>query len=108
MHRQLWSLPVDALKIHRSFVARMSDPDVDDELSGMLMLARAFRLGCVAEGVETEDQFRRARAASLRTITGFFHSPAVSSDRFEWMLRAGRYVRTGKPAVGGAGAAYDA
>jgi EAL domain-containing protein (putative c-di-GMP-specific phosphodiesterase class I) len=94
MHRQLWSLPVDALKIHRSFVARISDPEVDDELAGMLMLARAFRLGCVAEGVETEEQFRRLGQLHCERSQGFFHSPAVSSERFEWMLRAGRYART--------------
>src|SRR6185295_7721765 len=44
-HRRVWSLPVDAIKIDRSFISRMTeDPEVDEELAGMLMLARAYRL----------------------------------------------------------------
>lgn len=93
MHRQLWSMPVDSLKIHRSFVARMADPEVDDELSGMLMLARAFRLGSVAEGVETEEQFRRLAELHCERSQGFLHSPALPADRFEWLLRAGQFPR---------------
>jgi EAL domain-containing protein (putative c-di-GMP-specific phosphodiesterase class I) len=96
IHRQLWAMPVDALKIHRSFIARMSDPEVDDELGGMLMLARAFRLGCVAEGVETEAQLKRLTELHCERTQGFLHGAALPADRFEWMLRsAGQDPRPG-------------
>lgn len=107
IHRNLWAMPVDTLKIHRSFVARMSDPEVDEELAGMLMLARAFRLGSVAEGVETEEQLRRLSELYCERSQGFLHSPALPADRFEWLLRSGLYPRHGfGPQV--ARVAYDA
>lgn len=90
MHRQLWAMPVDTLKIHRSFITRMSDPEVDDELGGMLMLARAFRLGSVAEGVETEVQLKRLTQLHCERTQGFLHGPALPAGRFEWMLRSGQ------------------
>jgi EAL domain-containing protein (putative c-di-GMP-specific phosphodiesterase class I) len=88
LHQHLWAMPVDALKIHRSFVARLADPEVDDELAGMLMLARAFRLGCVAEGVETEEQLKRLTQLRCERSQGFLHGAAVPADRFEGLLRS--------------------
>jgi EAL domain-containing protein (putative c-di-GMP-specific phosphodiesterase class I) len=107
IHRRLWALPVDALKIHRSFIARMSDDEVDEELAGMLMLARAFRLGSVAEGVETEEQLKRLRQLQCERSQGFLHSLPVTADRFEWMLRADFYAR-GESAPRTGQSAYDA
>jgi EAL domain-containing protein (putative c-di-GMP-specific phosphodiesterase class I) len=88
-HRRLWSLPVDALKIHRSFVARMTaEPEVDEELAGMLMLARAFRLGSVAEGVETQEQAHRLAELNCERTQGYLHGAPVPPECFEWLLRA--------------------
>jgi len=102
-HKRMWSLPVDAVKIHRSFIARMVDePAVDEELAGMLMLARAFRLGSVAEGVETREQLDRVSELSCERTQGFFHEAPMPADQFEWLLRAesstrpGRCPRTGR------------
>ena len=92
IHKRLWALPVDALKIHRSFISRMSDGEVDDELAGMFMLARAFRMGSVAEGVETEEQLKRLGQLYCERSQGFLHSPPVSPDRFAWMLRDGLHA----------------
>jgi len=107
IHRQLWAMPVDTLKIHRSFVARMADPEVDEELAGMLMLARAFRLGSVAEGVETEVQLKRLAELRCERSQGFFHSPAMPADRFEWTLRVAQCARGGSGPQGAA-VVYDA
>jgi EAL domain-containing protein (putative c-di-GMP-specific phosphodiesterase class I) len=108
IHRRLWSLPVDALKIHRSFIARMADDEVDEELAGMLMLARAFRLGSVAEGVETEEQLKRLRQLHCERSQGFLHSHPITADRFEWMLRADFYARgEGGPRIGAAHADFS-
>jgi EAL domain-containing protein (putative c-di-GMP-specific phosphodiesterase class I) len=93
-HKRVWSLPIDALKIDRSFVCRLTeDPEVDDELSGMLMLARAYRLGSVAEGVETQEQCDRLRELNCDLTQGYLHAPPMPADRFEWLLRAELYAR---------------
>lgn len=107
MHRHLWAMPVDTLKIHRSFIARMSEPEVDEELAGMLMLARAFRLGSVAEGVETGDQLKRLGQLHCERSQGFLHSAALPADRFEWMLGSSPYSRP-EPGPQWERIAYDA
>jgi EAL domain-containing protein (putative c-di-GMP-specific phosphodiesterase class I) len=96
VHKRVWALPVDALKIHRSFVARMvTEREVDEELAGILMLARAFRLGSVAEGVETQEQLDRLGELSCERTQGFLHNAPMPADRFEWLLRAECYTRAG-------------
>jgi EAL domain-containing protein (putative c-di-GMP-specific phosphodiesterase class I) len=107
-HKRVWSLPVDALKIDRSFICRMTDdPEVDEELAGMLMLARAYRLVSVAEGVETQQQCNRLRELSCDLTQGYLHAAPMPADRFEWLLRAECYVRPGyAPRTGRL--AYDA
>ena len=107
-HR-LWSMPVDALKIHRSFINRMLiDTDVDDRVSGLLLLARAFRLVGIAEGVETGPQYARLGELCCEWSQGFLHSPPVPADRFEWLLRSDFYARTPTTVSGLGRVAYDA
>jgi EAL domain-containing protein (putative c-di-GMP-specific phosphodiesterase class I) len=108
-HRRVWALPVDALKIDRSFISRMTeDPEVDDELAGMLMLARAYRLLSVAEGVETQEQCDRLRQLNCDLTQGYLHAPPMPADRFEWLLRAECYVRPDPGHRTGPGLGYDA
>ncbi len=81
------------------------DPEVDDELAGMLMLARAYRLCSVAEGVETQEQCDRLRELNCDLTQGFLHAPPMPADRFEWLLRAecygrGRATRRARRAAG--------
>jgi|GEM_PF-6294885 len=53
----LRDLPVDYLKIDRSFIAAMEDDRHSTALiQAILSMARAMDLGVVAEGIETEDQ----------------------------------------------------
>jgi EAL domain-containing protein (putative c-di-GMP-specific phosphodiesterase class I) len=107
-HKRVWSLPVDALKIDRSFICRMTeDPEVDEELAGMLMLARAYRLVSVAEGVETRQQCDRLRELNCDLTQGYLHAPPMPAERFEWLLGAECYGRPGiEPRTGRL--AYDA
>jgi EAL domain-containing protein (putative c-di-GMP-specific phosphodiesterase class I) len=53
----LHQLPVDRLKVDRSFLADVAtDPTSRALLRGVLALGRALHLEIVAEGVETQDQ----------------------------------------------------
>jgi EAL domain-containing protein (putative c-di-GMP-specific phosphodiesterase class I) len=107
-HKRMWSMPVDALKIDRSFISRMTgDPEIDDELAGMLMLARAYRLGSVAEGVETQQQCDRLRELNCDLTQGYLHAPPMPADRFEWLLRAECFARPDYAPRAGRGV-YDA
>ncbi|MGK2915451.1 MAG: EAL domain-containing protein, partial [Porticoccaceae bacterium] len=80
----LAKLPVDTLKIDRSFVIDMTaGPEGLALVSTIINLAHALKLKVVAEGVETEEQARLLRMLSCDEMQGFLFSKPVPSDIFE-------------------------
>jgi predicted signal transduction protein with EAL and GGDEF domain len=74
----LQMLPVDALKIDRSFV---SDTDRSEIIQLIVSLARTLGLDVVAEGTETEAQVERVAALGCGYAQGFFFAvPLDSAD----------------------------
>ncbi len=83
-------LPVDILKIDRSFIRGLpSDPGCVALTSSVIQLASAFGLGTVAEGVETLEQLEKLRELRCLQSQGFLHSKAVPLDELEVMLAGG-------------------
>lgn len=77
-------LPVDTLKIDRSFVIDMTaGPQGLALVSTIIDLARALNLKVVAEGVETEEQSRLLRLLNCDEIQGFLFSVPVPREIFE-------------------------
>ncbi|MGA2842008.1 MAG: EAL domain-containing protein [Steroidobacteraceae bacterium] len=67
-------LPVDTLKIDRSFVAGLPTQDAAVALvSTVIALARAFSLNTVAEGVETTEQLQSLQALGCQQSQGYLH-----------------------------------
>ena len=65
-------LPVDSLKIDRSFVRGLgSEADDDSIVTSVIDLARSLGVSVVAEGVETEEQLAGLRARGCDTMQGF-------------------------------------
>ena len=87
----LRDLPVDVLKIDRSFLSALSEADANMTiLEGIIGLARGLGVEMVAEGVETPAQFEWLRAKGCRTFQGYlFGRPVPASDCLR-LLRAGR------------------
>ena len=80
----LSKLPVDTLKIDRSFVVDMtSGPDGLSLVSTIINLAHAFKLKVVAEGVETEEQSRLLRLLNCNEMQGYLFSRPVPAADFE-------------------------
>jgi len=80
----LAKLPVDTLKIDRSFVIDMTSGREGLALvSTIVGLAHALRLKVVAEGVETEEQSRLLHLLSCDEMQGFLFSKPVSGEIFE-------------------------
>jgi diguanylate cyclase (GGDEF)-like protein len=76
-------LPVDTVKIDRSFVIEMTTGPVGLALvSTIINLAHAMKLKVVAEGVETEEQSRILRMLSCDEMQGFLFSAAVPAELF--------------------------
>jgi diguanylate cyclase (GGDEF)-like protein len=83
----LSKLPVDVLKIDRSFVAGLPDDPASVTLvASIVELASAFDLVTVAEGVETAAQLAALRGLRCRQSQGFFHSVPVPATELEKML----------------------
>jgi len=89
----LKTLPVDSIKIDSSFV-RDIHSDANDEaiIKAILAMAHSLHLTVVAEGVETEEQFRALRELGCDEYQGYHTSPALAPAEFAaWCAqRAGR------------------
>src|SRR5438552_17358220 len=79
----LAKLPVNSLKIDRSFIIAMADdPDTMTLVSTIISLAHSLRLKVVAEGVETEEQARILRRLRCDEMQGYLISrPVLEADR---------------------------
>ncbi len=83
----LHKLPLDTLKIDRSFVAEISDrshTEADDRTAvvrSITCLAKSLRLKLVAEGVESELQYRFLRSLGCDKFQGYlFAKPLTVID----------------------------
>ena len=91
----LSKLPVDVLKIDRSFVSGLPDDAASVTLvASIVELASAFDLITVAEGVETPEQLAGLRALRCSHSQGFIHAAAMPAHEFEQMI-AGRRTACG-------------
>ena len=85
----LRQLPIDEIKIDRSFISllnqKTSDQGVGDHemITTILNMAKIFKLRVVAEGVETEQQFDFLSKNSCDIYQGFYFSKPLSKIEFE-------------------------
>ena len=79
----LAKLPVDTLKIDRSFVIEMDAPEGLALVSAIIMVAHALKLKVVAEGVETDMQMRQLLSLDCDEMQGFLFSKPVPAEIFE-------------------------
>ena len=84
----LAKLPVQTLKIDRSFIRSMQDDaDAMTLVSTMISLAHSMRLKVVAEGVETEDQARILRLLRCDEMQGYLFSKPLPLTDFAALLQ---------------------
>ncbi len=89
----LAKLPVDSLKIDRSFVIDMtSSPEGLALVSTIISLAHALKLIVIAEGVETEAQSQLLGLLNCEEIQGFLFSRPLPAEIFETQFLAPQFV----------------
>jgi diguanylate cyclase (GGDEF)-like protein len=87
----LAKLPVDTLKIDRSFVAESHSPGGRALLAAIVSLAHTLKLNVVAEGIETAEQSAALLQLGCNQAQGYFFGKPVAAEQFEaGFLRAGR------------------
>src|SRR5688500_1980180 len=80
-------LPINSLKIDRSFIIQMSkSPEQMAIVSTVISLARALNLRVVAEGVETEEQANLLRLLRCDEVQGFLFGKPVTPDEIRKLL----------------------
>ena len=84
----LHKLPVDALKIDRSFVKSLLLPDRPAIVESILALARTLNTSVVAEGIESEVQARELKRLGCTHAQGYLFSRPLSVQRAEALLIA--------------------
>jgi diguanylate cyclase (GGDEF)-like protein/PAS domain S-box-containing protein len=86
----LKKLPVDNVKIDMSFVKDITvDPDAASIVSAITTLARNLNLKTIAEGVETEDQWKILRLLRCDMAQGFLFSPALPAPEISKIVTRG-------------------
>jgi diguanylate cyclase (GGDEF)-like protein/PAS domain S-box-containing protein len=86
----LAKLPVDALKIDRSFVKSLLFPDRPAIVESILALARTLKTSVVAEGIEEEGQAQELVRLGCTHAQGYLFSRPLSTAAVEEMLVANR------------------
>jgi diguanylate cyclase (GGDEF)-like protein len=95
---RLSELPIETLKIDRSFTSRLpSDRKSCTLVSTIIGLAHAFDLTAVAEGVETEAQFDYLLREGCDESQGYLHSRPVPKAKLEAWLRSRYKPASGEP-----------
>jgi diguanylate cyclase (GGDEF)-like protein len=83
-------LPLDIIKIDRSFVRGMAGNEADAAvIAAVIEMAKKLSLGVVAEGIEFAEDVTRLAEAGAVLAQGFWYSPAVPAEEFERWLREG-------------------
>jgi len=86
----LAKLPVQTLKIDRSFVITMlNEPDTMTLVQTIISLAHSLRLKVVAEGVEAEEQAKVLRLLRCDEMQGYLFSKPVPFDALSALLKQG-------------------
>ncbi len=84
---QLKNLPVDELKIDKSFVLKLDSDENDQRIvRSTLELAKALSLTTVAEGVESLESSKLLKQWGCDKLQGYYFSRPVPPEDFEQWL----------------------
>ena len=87
----LYDLPVDMLKIDKSFIKRIGSHGENMEIiEAITSLARSLNMGVIAEGVEEENQLIQLGKLNIKYMQGHFFSKPLDSAQVESLLQQNR------------------
>ncbi|MBP6407456.1 MAG: EAL domain-containing protein [Fusobacteriaceae bacterium] len=78
----LLKLPIDYLKIDKSFIDRLGEKDEKELVSSIIAISKNLNLGIVAEGVETKNQIDLLSKYNSIVIQGYYFSKPLNFEDF--------------------------
>ena len=85
--RYLQRLPIDTLKIDRSFVSNIASHPDDAAISkAIVALAQSLELNITAEGVETAEQLNYLQRQGCHEVQGYYFSKPLAPEMLEIFL----------------------
>jgi diguanylate cyclase (GGDEF)-like protein len=103
----LHRLPVDALKIDRSFVNSLLLPDRPAIVESILALARTLNTSVVAEGIESAAQAHELERLGCTHAQGYLFSRPLSKESVEALLALSQPLGPKRSPVAGAGTGHE-
>ncbi|QYG90990.1 EAL domain-containing protein [Iamia sp. SCSIO 61187] len=79
-------LPVDVLKVDRSFVSGITDDEATPVLEAIVALGRRLGVHTVAEGIENPNQITALKSVGCDLGQGYWFSPPVAPEAFADLL----------------------
>ncbi|MER3438215.1 MAG: hypothetical protein C4346_11855 [Chloroflexota bacterium] len=96
----LKQLPVDILKIDRSFVQNLDhDPEDAAIVAAVTTLAHTLAMRVIAEGVETSQQVERVRSLGVDLGQGYFFSKPLTAELATALLEMNALVLAERRAI---------
>jgi len=87
----LRQIPIDELKIDKSFIAELDNPKKDSNMvKTILNIAKNLELSVVAEGVETQLQKDFLIDEKCDVLQGYYFSKPLSKEKFEEFFLKGK------------------
>jgi PAS domain S-box-containing protein len=91
---RLGRIPVDTLKIDRTFISNMDrDPESREIVRIIIMLAHNLGLKAVAEGTETEEQVNLLKQLNCEMAQGYYFSRPADDQAMLKLLASNRSAR---------------
>lgn len=86
-------LPIDTIKVDRSFVRDIvNDPDDAAIVDAIVAMAHSLKLNVIAEGVETIDQLEFLRQRKCQQAQGYYFAKPLDPAQFESFMAQGTAV----------------
>jgi diguanylate cyclase (GGDEF)-like protein len=77
-------LPIDTIKVDRSFVRDIvNDPDDAAIVDAIVAIAHSLKLNVIAEGVETREQLEFLRLRKCQQVQGYYFARPLDAQQFE-------------------------
>ena len=83
----LSSLPLDIVKLDRSFMSEIHDERKNRVLASCVGLSKTLGLTTIAEGVENVEQLNVLKTLGCEGVQGYYYAKPMPADEFEEYLR---------------------